>query len=422
MRQRILAAIVSFIVLGAVVAGCGQGGQGGQAPAAGQTAQPAAEAPKEVTVKVGVIGARTGPAAELGSYLDGALAAFKFLNDQGGVKSQDGKTVYKFESVLRDDEANPAKGKELTEELIQKEKVVAVIGPTNTTNGLQMIPVVFENKVPLISPVATGTVLMTTATKQAGSGQNYFFRTTTPDASQAGKMAAYVKAKGFQKIAVLHDNTAYGKGGLAELTAAFKAAGVPDPVLVREFNLSSPDLTPQVQAVKESGAEILVSWALGHDQAQIAKARQKLDLMKLPQLGSTALQQANFRQLAGPAADGALSIWPRSHVRPPLDGGSVAPRMQKAYDAYKKYFPQGMPLEQWGSAAFAWDAAIMVGNAVAAAGTDTVKLRDAIETLEHKNIASKDVLKYTKDQHEVWFPQDFAIILVKGQELVETRD
>lgn len=409
-----------------IVAGCG--GQPADTappqpdpPATGEDT-PAPSGPQEVTVKVGVIGARTGPAAELGSYLDGALSAFMALNDAGGVLSADGSTIYKFEAILRDDEANPAKSLELTEEFIFRENVVAIIGPTNTTNGLQMMPVIFENKIPLISSVATGTVMMDAAIQLAEQtgGPNYFFRTTNSDATQAEAIANYVASKGFERVAILHDNTAYGQGGIAELLPFLEAKGI-EPVGVFEFAMSAPDKTPQVQQAKDAGADILVVWALGHDHAGVAVARHRLGMADVPQLGSTAIQQQIFRDLAGEAAEGALSVWPRGHVQP--DGDQPVPeRMQNAYDTYLKYFPDGMVLEQWGSAAYGHDAAMIIANAVAHAGTDPAKIRDAIESLAHDNVASKAIIRFSPDNHEVWRPEQFGITKVVNGRIIMTGD
>lgn len=415
---------VALLVSVAVLAGCGTKKPTEPAQPAPSAPAPAPEVkPTEVTVKIGIIGARSGPAAELGTYLDGAVAAFRHLNDQGGVKSKDGKSIYKFETLVRDDEANPAKGKELTEELILKEKVLAIIGPTNTANAIQMLPVVFENKTPLISGVATGTVAMQAAQKAAAdsNGPNWFFRTTTPDVAQAEKLASYLKVKNFQKIAIMHDATAYGKGGLVELQAQLKAMGIDNRVVtVQEFAFTDTDLTPQVQRVKEAGADVIVGWALGHQHALIAGARAKLGV-SVPQLGSTAIGQVIVRQLAGPAAEGLIGIWPRDHAFAP-EGGKIPDRITQSYDVYKKYFPNGHPLEQYGPAVFPWDAAMIIANAVAEVGTDKAKLRDAIETLPHTNVASKPLIQFSKEQHEVWAGKDFAMVVIKGGLIHQTND
>lgn len=362
------------------------------------------------TVKVGIIGARTGASATLGQYLDGAVAAFNHANDSGGVNG------YKFEVIIRDDEANPTKSKELIKDLISKEKVSVIIGPTNTSNSLTILPEVFSAKIPLIDPVATGTKIGDEAKKLAKGEKNYFFRTTTPDSAQADAIAQYVQKKGYQKPAILHDETAYGKGGLKEIEKALEKIGI-KPVKTIGFPMSSPDLTPQVLEAKESGADAILVWALGHDQAQIAKAKKKLGT-DLPMIGSTSMQQTNFRELAGDAANGNLSIWPANHVREKKNGDRPQ-RIKDAYEVYKKYFPKGYSIDNGGSLMFAYDAAMITINAVSQAGNDPEAIRDAIESMPHKNVASMDLLQYTPEKHEVWEGKDIGMIIVENNKLYE---
>ncbi|WP_047153860.1 ABC transporter substrate-binding protein [Aneurinibacillus tyrosinisolvens] len=365
------------------------------------------------TVKIGIIGARTGASATLGQYLDGAIAAFNKINDAGGING------YKFEVIVRDDEANPTKAKELVKDLLYKEGVSAIIGPTNTSNALAMLPEVFKAKVPLIDPVATGSKIGEEAKKLAKGDKNYFFRTTTPDYTQADAIAGYLKAKGIQKPVILHDETAYGKGGLKEIQAALDKAGV-KPVKEVGFPMSTSDLTPQVMEAKQAQADALVVWALGHDQAQIAKAKQKLGFT-VPMVGSTAMQQTNFRELAGDAANGNISIWPSNHVRAQKEG-KLSQRITDAYEVYKKYFPKGYSLEDAGSLMFAYDAAMIVASAVEKAGNDPAGIRDAMESLPHKNIASKDLLQYSADNHEAWESKDIGMVKIEDNKIYQLNE
>ncbi|MEW9668033.1 ABC transporter substrate-binding protein [Ammoniphilus sp. 3BR4] len=406
-KKLALSFVVSALAL-STLAACGGGGS----PAANESVKQTTSS-GESTIKVGIIGARTGPSATLGQYLDGAIAAFNHANENGGVNGK------KFEVIIRDDEANPTKSKELVKDLLHKEKVSLIIGPTNTSNALAILPEVFEAKVPLIDPVATGTKIGDEAKKLAKDGKNYFFRTTTPDYAQADAIANYVKKKGYKSPAILHDETAYGKGGLKELQIALEKIGV-NPVKEIGFPVSSPDLTPQVLEAKEAGADAILVWALGHDQAQIAKAKHKLGA-NIPMIGSTSMQQTNFRELAGEAANGNMSIWPSDHVREKKQGDRPQ-RIKDAYEVYKKYFPKGYSIDNGGSLMFAYDAAMIAINAAAEAGNDPVAIRDAIERLEHKNTSSKDLVKYSPDNHEVWEGKDIGMIIIENNKLFEMTE
>lgn len=389
------------------ITGCGEGGQ-----ATGDK-ETSAQATDGKTVKIGILGARTGSSASLGQYLDGAVAAINETNEKGGLNG------YKFEAVIRDDEANPTKSKELVKELIHKENVSVIIGPTNTSNALAILPEVFSAKVPMIDPVATGTKIGQEAGKLAKGKKNYFFRTTTPDDAQADAIANYLVKKGYANPVILHDETAYGKGGLKELQKALEKVNIKSFKEIG-FPMNSSDLTPQVLEAAESGADVLLVWALGQDQAQIAKAKNKLG-KEIPMIGCTSLQTANFRKLAGDSANGTISIWPSNHVREKKEGEYPA-RITAAYEVYKKHFPDGYSLDDAGSMMFAYDAAMIAMNAIAKAGADPVAIRDAVESLAHNNVASKDVIQYSSENHEDWVAEDFGMIIVENGKLYEFKD
>ena len=73
----------------------------------------------------------------------------------------------------RDDTASPEFAKTVVDELLTKEKVVAVLGVCNTGVGLATIAQFQKAKVPLIVPVSTGTPL---TKKFADAPENWIFR------------------------------------------------------------------------------------------------------------------------------------------------------------------------------------------------------------------------------------------------------
>lgn len=402
--MRRIAAVWMLLTLTLGLGACGGTSQGGTAGADGLQ-----------VVKIGVIGARSGASAALGQYLDAAIAAFNHINDSGGING------YRFEVVLRDDETNPTKAAELTKELIYKEKVAAIIGPTNTSNAMAMVPLVTQGKVPLIDPVATGTQIVESGFAEAKGGPSWVFSVTVPDDVQAVRMAQYLKDHGLTKPAIVHDDTAYGSDGSQQLQKALSAVGI-TPVATIAHNLSSPDLTPFMLRAREAGADAVLLWSLGHDQAQAAKAKAKLG-WDVPLLGCTSMQTSNFRALAGADAEGGLSIWPKGHVRAPKE--EMPQRILDAYEVYLKYYggdAKTIPLDTWGSGTFAYDAAMIVAQAVAAVGPDPAKIRDYLETQPLSNLASRDEIRFSPERHTLYTAEDLSMVIVKDGQIVEYDD
>ena len=144
-----------------------------------------------------------GGAAEHGlSGRFGVEAAIEDLNKAGGVLGR------KLVLVNRDDQGQPPKSIQNMNELIDSEKVIAVIGPTNTGNALAWLHLPQQKKIPVISHVATGTDITKRYEKEA---KNYIFRVSMVDREQVALLVAYaVKASKTKKIGIIADSTGYG--------------------------------------------------------------------------------------------------------------------------------------------------------------------------------------------------------------------
>jgi len=99
----------------------------------------AAPAPARETIRVGAILAVTGPASFLGApearTLEMLVAA---LNAQGGA---DGRSV---ELVLKDSGGSPEKAISFARQLIEEQKVLAIIGPSTSGESIAVKPIAEE--------------------------------------------------------------------------------------------------------------------------------------------------------------------------------------------------------------------------------------------------------------------------------------
>ncbi|MGH8694734.1 MAG: ABC transporter substrate-binding protein, partial [Burkholderiales bacterium] len=182
-----------------------------------------------------------GGAAEHGlSGLYGVQAAIEDINKAGGVLGR------KIVLVNRDDTGQPPKSIQNMNELIDSEKVAAVIGPTNTGNALAWLHLPQQKKIPVISHVATGTDITKRYEKEA---KNYIFRVSMVDREQVALLVAYaVKASKAKKIGMIADSTGYGQGGVKDVTEILKLHGV-TPVANEKFQPKDTDMTSQLSKV-----------------------------------------------------------------------------------------------------------------------------------------------------------------------------
>ena len=99
----------------------------------------------EETIKIGVVGPRTGTAAATGTAFEEGIALA--LDKIGGAGGLMGKKV---EVVFEDTAGDPAKAASGIEKLITKDKVVIVLGESHSSSALAEIDVANRNKVPFI--------------------------------------------------------------------------------------------------------------------------------------------------------------------------------------------------------------------------------------------------------------------------------
>ncbi|MCJ7799072.1 MAG: ABC transporter substrate-binding protein [Polaromonas sp.] len=246
------------------------------------------------TVRIGVIGPFAGPSADFGvPMLNGIQQAVDEINAGGGYLGR------KLEIVRKDDESNPAVGLNRSQELVA-EKGIATIGFCNTGVADKSLEVFPRNMLPLIIPCATGSPL----TARYPGPDSYIFRTSAKDAIQAPFVVDDLLKRGWNKVAVFADTTGYGEAGLKDAEAAL-AAKKQKPVYVARFGLGVKDLSEELKAAREAGADMVFSYAVGPESAVIARGRQALK-WSVPQVGAWPLSSPFFIDGAREAGEGAL--------------------------------------------------------------------------------------------------------------------
>jgi branched-chain amino acid transport system substrate-binding protein len=318
-------------------------------------------------IKIGVNGPFTGGSSSMGvSMRDGVRMATDEINKAGGVL---GRPLLLVE---RDDEAKNERGVQIAQELISKEKVVAVVGYINTGVALASHRFFQEAKIPVMNNVATGTLVTHQFDDQP---ENYVFRNAAHDSIQAPMIVEEaVTRRGYKRVAILSDSTNYGQLGRADLEAALAQKGI-KAVAVEKFNIKDVDMTPQLLKAKEAGAEAVLTYGIGPELAQIANGMTKLG-WKVPMIGSWTLSMANFIDNAGPGGEGARM--PQTFIQEP-----TTPKRQSFIVNYLKTFsPKGSRIDSPVSAAQGYDSIYLLAAAIKQAGsTEGPKIKAALEDL-----------------------------------------
>ena len=254
-------------------------------PTTAQTVQP---------VRIGVIGPFSGPSSDFGNpMLHGVQLAVDEINAVGGYLGRP------LELVVKDDQGNPDVGLKGSQELV-KEGVIATIGFCNTGVAQKSLDTFQNAQLPLIIPCATGSPL----TAKFPAPQSYVFRTSARDAIQAPFVVNDLVKRGWTKVAVFADTTGYGEAGLKDVEAALAAKQL-KPVYVARFALGVKDLSKELAAARDAGANAIFSYTVGPENATIANGKRDLK-WDVPQVGAWPLSFPFFIDGAKAAADGAL--------------------------------------------------------------------------------------------------------------------
>ncbi|WP_291010484.1 ABC transporter substrate-binding protein [Hydrogenophaga sp.] len=290
-------------------------------------------------VRIGMIGPFTGPSSDFGTpMLRGVQLAVEEINAVGGYLGRP------LELVIKDDQGKPDVGLERSKELVS-EGVIATIGFCNTGVALKSIEVFQDAKSPLIVPCSTGSPV----TAKYPSPESYIFRTSARDAIQAPFVVDDLVKRGWTRVAIFADATGYGEAGLKDVEKALADRGL-KPAYVARFPLGVKDLSEQLKAARQAGANAIFSYTVGPENATIALGRRALQ-WDVPQVGGWPLSFPFFINGAKQAADDALMA--QTFIAEPSNERRAA--FLSAY-ARKYKEPMGVPM----AAAQAYDTAYLL--------------------------------------------------------------
>lgn len=186
----------------------------------------------------------TGPAAQLGLQMQlGAKAYFDAVNAAGGVGG--------LPIVLRtlDDGYDPARCKANTEKFIQDD-VFALFGYVGTPTSLAALPLATAAKLPFIAPFTGAEALRDPFNKLVFHIRASYFDETELIVKQLTQLD-------LKKIAVFHQNDAYGQAGLKGVQRALEKRGL-QPLGVATVERNSVDVAAAVKALVAARPEAVV--------------------------------------------------------------------------------------------------------------------------------------------------------------------
>jgi branched-chain amino acid transport system substrate-binding protein len=345
------------------------------------------------TVKVGAILAKTGPSF-LGVPEANTLEMLvEEINANGGVA---GNTI---ELIIKDSGGSSEKAVSFAKQLIEEEKVFAIIGPSTSGETMAIKNIMEEAKTILLSCAAAEVIVNPVA--------KYVFKTPQKDSFAVKWIFGEMQKMGIKKVGIVAGNTGFGNAGKAQLEAAAPDFGL-EIAISETYDKAATDLTDVVTKLKGAGVEAVVNWSIVPAQSIIPKNMKQIGL-DIPLFQSHGFGNIKFAQAAGAAAEGIIfpagrllvaDVLPDDHPQK-----AVLVKYKKDYEA--KY---GEEASTFGG--HAYDALMILVKAIEAAGTDREKVRDAIENMQGF-VGTGGVFNFSAEDHNGLGMDSFEMLTVK---------
>jgi len=278
-NSRALALLSGFVISALLLAACGSSpAPAGQGSGSATTGEP---------VKIGVLLTLSGSAGAVGEKQRiGIELAVADINAAGGIL---GRPV---EIVVRDDAGDPTKARTAAEELVAKENVAFIIGPTLSSPAMAVNPYLTEQKV-----ISLGSPAAAAATDPANFP--YAFTTAADDALISRTLIGFaLDTLNLQRLAVLSESTAFGKASVAVQETLF-ADRQYQPAAWLEYTSGDLDFSAQLRAAQEAGADgLIINSPNPADLTRFMKTLQSMG-WEVPVLGTIVLSDATVIEGVG---------------------------------------------------------------------------------------------------------------------------
>ncbi|MGD9948901.1 MAG: ABC transporter substrate-binding protein [Desulfobulbus sp.] len=352
------------------------------------------------TIKVGAIFAVTGPASFLGGpEARSAEMVVEKINKAGGIN---GDTI---ELIIRDTAGSSEKAVSFTKQLIEEEKVVAIIGPSTSGESMAVKKIAEAGKTTLISCAAAEVIVDPVA--------SYVFKTPQKDSFAAQMIFEEMQRLKISTIAIAAGNDGFGKAGKAQLEKMAPTFGI--KVAASEtYDSKATDLSALVAKLKaDRSIQAVINWSVVPAQAIIAKNMRQSG-WQVPLFQSHGFGNIKYAEAAGAAAEGIIFPCGRLLVVDVLKDANPQTVLLREY---KKDYEAKYKEDASAFGGYAFDAMNMVVAAIKQGGKDRAKVRAAVEGL--KDFAGVGgMFSFTPEDHNGLTIDSFAMMTVKDGKFI----
>lgn len=244
-------------------------------------------------VRIGVGAPLSGPDAVYGNAMK--LGVEQAVADLGAGFA--GRTAV---ALPRDDQNDPKKGVAVAEGFIA-EKVDLVVGHFSSAVTIPASTVYADAGALMVTPTAEAPLV-------TDRGLATIFRTCGRVDEETAVAARFLAARHVARIAVVHDRSGAGKDFADGVRRRLAQVSLKD-VYYGSFERGARDIAALAGRLKAAKAELVVFGGAPADAGLLAKQLREVG-SRATLLGGIAMASDEFATVAGPAADGALVVFP----------------------------------------------------------------------------------------------------------------
>jgi branched-chain amino acid transport system substrate-binding protein len=320
-------------------------------------------------VKLGFMGAQTGPDAQLGINIsNGAKLAIEQHNAKSGVT--------KVTLITYDTQGDPTQATNQAKKAIS-DKVVGIIGPAFSGESKTAVPILEEGGIPNVSPSATAVSL-------AANGWKTWHRVLANDGVQGPGDADFIaKTLNAKNVAVIDDQSEYGKGLADAVRKQLGTNGV--KVAVNDsIDPKASSYSSTVNKVKPANVDAIFFGGYYSAAGKLIKQLRDGGVQGTFMSGDGSLDAQVISAAGGTAANGVLLSCTCSSAV-----GSTDPAVQKFATDYKAKYN----VDPATYSAEGFDATNAFLQAIDAGKTSTSDINDFVTKIDFKGVSKP--IKFT---------------------------
>jgi len=362
---RVVALLAVFSLL---LAACGDDDD--EETTTGDTTETTAPAGGGATATIAFVGPLTGESANLGVNIrDGMKVAISEENAKGGTRI----TLKEFDTA-----GDPAQASTIKDRFIGDQSIIGIVGPTFSGETKALLPSLQDAGLVMVSASATNKDLPTVV-----PNETVFHRIIGDDALQGNGIVAYLAGANPKptRVAIVHDNSEYGKGLADNVEAGAKAKGL-TTTPVQVVDPKGQDFSATVNAVKSANPSHIFYG--GYYEAAGRLRKQLVDAGVDAQFisGDGSLDNGFVTSAGASPAEGSRLTCPCN-----LALESSTGNLKTFYDNFKKEIGKEPGLYS----PEAYDASKILIQGIKAGNTDRAKLLSYVEGLGKYEGISKSI-------------------------------